>query len=62
VIGSPEEDDEAEALPADPKAKKKRAIKALFAAMKSGNVDAGASAFADAVDACLEYGDDDAEE
>ena len=61
VIGSPEDDDEAEALPAemgDPKAKKKRAIKALFAAMKSGNVDAGASAFEDAVDACLEYGDD----
>jgi hypothetical protein len=62
VIGSPEdEEDDIGAMPkemGDPKAKKKRAIKALFAAIKSGDADAGATAFADAVDACLEYGDD----
>lgn len=59
LIGAPELDDEEEgddvAAEEDPKAKKKRAIKALMSAMKSNNADAAAEAFADAVDACLEY-------
>lgn len=59
MIGSPEEDDEEESLPSemgDPVARKKRAIKSLMSAIKSGNADAATEAFADAVDACLEYG------
>jgi hypothetical protein len=57
VIGAPELDDEEDAPSEaeDPKAKKKRAIRALMSAFKSSNADAAAEAFADAVDACLEY-------
>jgi len=59
LIGEPGDEDEAEAdesvAEEDPKAKKKRAIKALMSAIKSNNADAAAEAFADAVDACLEY-------
>ncbi len=61
VIGAPELDDEDEAAEPsaaeDPKAKKKRALRAFASALgiKSPNLDAAAEAFADAVDACLEY-------
>ena len=61
VIGAPElEDDDEAAEPSaaeDPKAKKKRALRALASAMgvKLKDADAAADAFADAVDACLEY-------
>jgi hypothetical protein len=59
LIGDPEADDEEEAPVEmeDPKAKKRRAVKALFAAAKSNDVEAGVMALQDAVDACLEYGD-----
>lgn len=62
LIGDPEADDDEEgdapiADTEDPKAKKKRALRALASAMgvKIKDEAAAVDAFADAVDACLEY-------
>jgi hypothetical protein len=62
MIGSPEDDEETSGVTedkalGDPKAAKKRALRAFVAALgvKGANIDAAAEAFADAVDACLEY-------
>ena len=60
IIGAPDlEEDEADAPSAaeDPKTKKKRALRALASALGVKIKDEGAAveAFADAVDACLDY-------
>ena len=59
LAGKPGEDEEEDG----PSDMKKTAIKTLFAAMKSGDVDAGAKAFKAAYDACAsdseEYSEDE---
>lgn len=62
MIGPPDDEEDGEAVPeekgmGDPVARKKRALRSFFSAagIKVTDLDKAAEAFADAVDACLEY-------
>jgi hypothetical protein len=63
LVGAPDADGEEDGLPVGGgvKAKKRRAVKRMFAAAKAGDWDGATEAFADAFEACEEYADDDEE-